>query len=368
MLDALKSWFGRRQPVGTDAVDALYQRALAAWNGGDWSVAASICSAAIAREPRLPALHFLLGSSRFELEQYEAALRALSQCLELAPPPPLREQARSRRALARARIDLRGGRAAAEERLRKEQVRGVSVLICSPSAERAAKAEAMHRRLFAEVPHEIVVIGNARSMAEGYNRALAQARYELVVLAHDDIEILNPDFAARLLRALDRHDLIGIAGTRKLDGGAWHLAGYPQLAGQIGMPSPDDGYVVTLYDVATPETGGLQALDGLFLACRRETALRLAFDADAFDGWHLYDLDFSLRAARAGLDCASCNDLLIVHGSQGRYDENWRKYAERFLAKHKLQAAAAAQPEFISLGVRSAEEWRLLTQHLLDGR
>jgi len=74
--------------------------------------------------------------------------------------------------------------------------------------------------------------------------------------------------------------------------------------------------VVTLYDVMERETKGLQALDGLLLATRRETALRLGFDEATFDGWHLYDLDFSLRAAQAGLDCATCNDILVVHGSQ----------------------------------------------------
>jgi hypothetical protein len=320
----------------------------------------------------LPALHYLLGNCRLEQEQHAAALQSFAHCLELRPKYPLSAETRARQALCRARIDLAQGKTAALEPLSPQRKQPVSVLICSASPERFAAAETMYHRLLAEVPHEIIAIRDARSLAEGYNRALRQARHDVVVLAHDDVAILNPDFAARLLRGISRHDLIGVAGTRKLVGGAWHFAGYPQLAGQVGMPGSDGGYVVTLYDVAEPETKGLQALDGLMLATHRETALRLGFDEVTFDGWHHYDLDFSLRASQEGLDCASCNDILAVHGSQGSYDEHWLKYAQRFLAKHQSRLGPLQsvffKPELVSLPLRSVEEWRLLTQHLIgDG-
>ena len=355
-----------------DPVEALYQRAAAAFTAGHWDEAAAAAEQALALEPALPALHYLLGNCRLEQEQHAAALQSFAHCLELRPQYPLSAETRARQALCRTRIDLAQGKTAALEPLSPQQKQPVSVLICSAKPERAAQAEAMYHRLLAEVPHEIIAIRDARSLAEGYNRALRQARHDVVVLAHDDVGILSPDFAARLLRGLSRHDLIGVAGTRKLVGGAWHFAGYPHLAGQVGMPGSGAGYVVTLYDVMEPETKGLQAVDGLLLATRRETALRLGFDEVTFDGWHHYDLDFSLRAAQAGLDCASCNDILVVHGSQGSYDEHWLKYSQRFLAKHQSHLGPLQsvffKPELVSLPLRSVEEWRLLTQHLIgDG-
>jgi tetratricopeptide (TPR) repeat protein len=354
-----------------DPVEALYQRAAAAWGAGDWARAEALCEQAIALEPELPALHYLLGCARLDLDRHESARLSFARCLELRPKHPLSAEALARHALCRARTDLIQGRTTAVERLAPAHKRSVSVLICSPGAERSAPVEAMYHRLLAEVTHEIVVIRDARSLAEGYNRALRQARHEIVLFAHDDVRIPIPDFAARLLRALSRHDLVGVAGTRKLVGGAWHFAGYPQLAGQVGMPAGDGGYVVTLYGVAEAETQGLQALDGLLLATRRETALRLGFDEASFDGWHLYDLDFSLRAAQAGLDCASCNDLLVAHASQGSYDDAWLKYSQRFLDKHRSLLGPPQgvffKPDLVALPVRSLEEWRLLTQHLIGG-
>ncbi len=355
-----------------DPVETLYQRAAAAFSEDHWDDAAALSEQALALEPALPALHYLLGCCRMAQERHAAALQAFACCLELRPKYPLSAETRARQALCLARIDLANGKAAAIEPLLQQQIQPVSVLICSRNEEHLARAEAMYHRLLAEVPHEIIVIRDARSLAQGYNRALGQARHDIVLFAHDDAGILSPDFAARLLRGLGRHDFVGVAGTRKLAGGAWHAAGYPHLAGQSGMPGGDGGYVVTLYDVTERETKGLQALDGLLFATRRETALRLAFDEDRFDGWQLYDLDFSLRASQEGLDCASCNDILVAHDSQANLDEDWRKYAQRFLDKHRSRLGPMqieiSKPELVSLQLRSAEEWRLLTQHLIgDG-
>jgi tetratricopeptide (TPR) repeat protein len=355
-----------------DPVEALYQRAAAAFGANRWEEAAADAAQALALDPALPALHYLLGGCRLAQARHAEALESYARCLESRPKYPLSSEARAQQALCRARIDLAQGRLPTVETLAPEHKRGVSVLICSVSPQRFAQAEAMYRRLLADLAHEIIRIDDARSLAEGYNRALGQARHDLVLLAHDDVEVVCPDFAARLLRGLARHDLVGVAGTRKLVGGAWHFAGHPHLAGQVAMPAADGGYVVTLYDVAERETQALQALDGLLLATRRDTAVRLGFDEASFDGWHHYDLDFSLRASLQGLDCATCNDILAVHGSQGNYDGDWRKYAERFLDKHRGRLAAApkpsSRPALVALPLRSVDEWRLLTQHLIEDR
>lgn len=358
-------------PAGAEAdpVDALYQRATAAFHAENWNEAAANTERALALEPALPALHYLLGCCRLEQNEHAAALPPFARCLELQPKYPLSAETRARQALCRARIDLAQGKTATVEALSPRWAQPVSVLICGNNASLSTQLEAMYHRLLDAVPHEIIFIRDARSLAEGFNRGLRQARNDIVVLAHDDVEILSPDFAARLLRGMSRHDLVGIAGTRKLAGCAWHFAGYPHLSGQVGLTSANGGYGVTLYDVMERETKGLQALDGLLLATRRDTALSIGFDETAFDGYRCHDLDFSLRAAQAGLNCASCNDILVAHPFQAGYDEHWRKYARRFADKHAGRlgpiSIEPATPELVSLQLRSAEEWRLLTQHSL---
>ncbi|MBE0613352.1 MAG: hypothetical protein IH604_06775 [Burkholderiales bacterium] len=357
--------------VEADPVEALYQRAAAAFAVDNWDECAAFTQQALALEPTLPALHYLLGCCRMGQEQPPAALQAFARCLDLQPKYPLSAEAHARQALCHARMDVANGKTAVIETLLPQHRQSVSVLLCSASAGRRDRAEAMYRRLLGDVQHELIVIDDARSFAEGYNRGLRRARHDVVIMAHEDIDILSSDFAARLLRGLSRHEMVGIAGTRKLAGGAWHFAGYPHLAGQIGMPNGGGRYVVALYDVTERETKGLQALDGLLLATRRDTALRLGFDESAFDGRHLYDLDFSLRAAQSGLDCASCNDILVVRESQPSNDKDWGSYAQRFLDKHRERLGplenTVLKPELVALPLRSAAEWRLLTQHLIGG-
>ncbi len=89
-----------------DAVDALYQRARTAWDGGDWTLAATLCDQAMALEPDLPALHYLQGCCRMKQEQYESALQSFARSLELRPRQPLLGDTLAQQTQCRARIHL----------------------------------------------------------------------------------------------------------------------------------------------------------------------------------------------------------------------------------------------------------------------
>src|SRR5262245_66079790 len=79
---------------------------------------------------------------------------------------------------------------------------------------------------------------------------------------------------------------------------------------------------------------GIQALDGVFLAMRRDVPRAVAFDAETFDGFHLYDLDFSFRAHRAGYKLGVAPELTLIHASTGHFNRTWQVYGQRFPAKH----------------------------------
>ncbi len=349
-------------------VDTRYQRALDASGRGEIATAIELAQSVIAVEPGLPAPHYLLGCCLEEQGGLAAAAKAFEACAELKPDYPIGAQATAHFALCRARLDLDAGKKAALMLLPRGTKPSLSVIICSANTARLNETQRMYRHLLQDVEHELIGIQDARSLAEGYNRGLKSASGDIVVLAHDDARVLNPDFAARLIDALSRHDIVGVAGAYKLKGAAWHFAGHPDLCGQIAMPGDDLGRITTLYGINAPECAGLLALDGVFLAARRDTAMRVGFDAETFDDWHLYDIDFSYRAAQMGLDCATCNSLLLVHASQGGYNAGWLDCARRFLDKHRASLgpiqAELDQPQLVSLHVRSTDEWRLLTERL----
>jgi GT2 family glycosyltransferase len=246
----------------------------------------------------------------------------------------------------------------------------VSIIICSADPKLFAQVCENYRTVFAAVPHEIIGIHDARSLCEGYNRGVAQASGDILVFSHDDVEIVTPDFAARLQGHLTRHDLVGVAGTTRLIGGSWTCAGWPHLHGQVGSRISKPGrLMVTGYGLHGADTVDVQAIDGLFLAARREVLERIRFDEKTFDGWHLYDLDFTYSAHLAGFRTAVCQDVCLVHNSLGDYRADWQGYVQRFEDKHhsRLQSGKWQEQKRCAIEVASPAEWALMTEEMISG-
>ncbi|MEP7205578.1 MAG: glycosyltransferase [Casimicrobiaceae bacterium] len=209
----------------------------------------------------------------------------------------------------------------------------ISVVICSIDPGKFAAVSASCARAFAAEAYEIVGIHDAASLCEGYNRGLACAKGELVVFMHDDVEILTTDLGRVLERHLATFDVVGIAGTDALRGMNWGGGGichaYGAVAGVI-----EDGYVLQLFGARDAIMPNIVALDGVFIAARREVAEAVRFDAATFDGWHGYDVDFTFRCHRAGYRLAACLDIRLIHTGRGRVDAAWLRYDKRFADKH----------------------------------
>jgi hypothetical protein len=227
-----------------------------------------------------------------------------------------------------------------------------SIVVCSIDKTKFGRVSDNYRRLFRDRTIEIIGIHDARSLAEGYNRGIGRARGKYLILSHDDVRMLSPDFAARVQGHLERFDLIGIAGTTRLTGGGWFLAGYPYnfmiVTSPIGDPSLLCIFVQGEGPLVTPD---IQALDGVFLATRTEVARAVGFDEQTFDHFHLYDLDFSFGAYLKSYRLAVCRDLFIVHESHGSFGDVWMKYRRRFEEKYADRLAPPpAEPDYSKVG------------------
>ena len=253
----------------------------------------------------------------------------------------------------------------------------LSIIICSIDDSRYANVSANLQRHLGSLSHELIRIRDARSLAEGYNRGMDLSKGELLVFCHDDIEILQPDFVTRLLRHLERCDVVGVAGTTRLRDSHWGSAGVPATHGQVLQPlEAGEGYVLNVFcqDEHAGERkedgeGHIQALDGLFIAARRDAAQALRFDEATFDGFHLYDLDFSFRAHLGGYRVGVCHDILIYHQSNGRKDEVWQRYGVRFEDKFagQLSVEPAGPPLVYQVRVRDKAEGLAAFERVLSG-
>lgn len=246
----------------------------------------------------------------------------------------------------------------------------ISVLICSIDPNRFEAVTASYRQRFAGWPLEIVGVHDARSLAEGYNRAAAQAKGDILVFSHDDIELVTPDFATRLAAHLDHIDGIGVAGASKIVGPRWGDAGQRWIHGHIlhAPPPGRRGALLMASGFQQPVCESIRVLDGVFIAVRRHVWEAQGFDGDRYDGFHLYDLDFTWRASGAGARLAVPLDLTLFHRSEGRYDARWRQFALRFAEQAGLDPLAAPSPGGLQVRLETQEQIDALRAAMLHFR
>lgn len=209
----------------------------------------------------------------------------------------------------------------------------VSIIVCSIDPKRLAAMRANFTASLGARQHEFIVILDAASLSEGYSRGLRMARHPIVVFSHDDVELVSPRPFEAFDAALERHDIAGLTGARHVGGPAVMWAGHPHVHGWVAYPEPVEGCYATVFSLESGVIGEMKVLDGMLFAARREAALRVGFDAATFDGFHFYDIDFTYRAHLAGLRIAVTTEVIAMHASHGRFDEEWRRYAARFMAK-----------------------------------
>ncbi len=232
----------------------------------------------------------------------------------------------------------------------------ISIVACSDDDAQFAAMAASYERALGTWPHSIVRITGATSLAEGYTRGSAAAKGEFIVFSHDDVEILAADFGPRLLRRLAECDVLGIAGATRATAPAWPFAGWPFLHGTVIYPDAT-GYRVTVYSRLAPLARDIRVMDGVFLAMRREVAQSVGWDAQTCDGFHGYDVDFTLRAAQAGWRLAVASDLGVVHRSYGSFDANWEATAKKLMARHpELRGIRSSETGFVERSVASARQ------------
>ncbi|HQZ02150.1 MAG TPA: GDP-mannose 4,6-dehydratase [Thauera sp.] len=224
---------------------------------------------------------------------------------------------------------------------------GISFVICSIDDSKYTHVSA---RLHAicTAPHEIIRIDDARSLSEGYTRGIGKTRFDTVVLCHDDIDLLCDTALADILRsALHEFDVVGVAGPRVLKSAFWLNGGPSNTAGLVvhgPVGKPEAPFAINYYDSSSDNRIAVQALDGVFIAAKRSVFDHVQFDADLFDGFHLYDIDFTHRCHLAGLKLGVVKDFSLVHASSGNFGDDWLHYERRFRQKFPSLAAARLSP------------------------
>lgn len=147
---------------------------------------------------------------------------------------------------------------------------------------------------------------NRQPLAEVYNQAIEQADpASLLLFCHDDVWLGEDSLLQPLEQALQRFDLVGVAGNRHLLPGHSTWCFNPldgsfdlmNLVGAIRHGSPQHSTLT----VFGPSPAEAALLDGVFLAARAGVLQQAGVRFDPDLAFHFYDLDVCRTALAAGL-------------------------------------------------------------------
>ena len=177
-------------------------------------------------------------------------------------------------------------------------------------------------RFAAEPDSQVFAYRAAGSIFRSYNLLLEKAAafddLEALVLVHQDTEIVDPEFCAKIRRALDDPEVgvvgcIGALGVRSIawwEGSVTWASFIHRYAERGGGDLP--GFAWSAGD--TPpyaRTGEVDTVDGFLMVLSPWTVRNLRFD-ESLGKLHGYDVDFCLQVREAGKKVVTA-DLRAVH-------------------------------------------------------
>lgn len=230
--------------------------------------------------------------------------------------------------------------------------------ICSVSAKKEGESTLFGQcvqKLTEEIDTFLFLVKeNKESLSKIYNLAIEKALKndcDALMLVHDDV-ILEENPIPKLEKLFDEFDLVGVAGTSKIElksPALWHLMGGGFYNGY--EPSNLHGRVQHLQKVE-PSIGmcytekietnfgyyphRVVMIDGVFMAMNRKVMEKMRFDEENPCKFHFYDLSFSLDCHLNGFK-VGVGDILITHASPGlrEFTEDWKNGEKWFLNKYE---------------------------------
>jgi hypothetical protein len=182
-----------------------------------------------------------------------------------------------------------------------------------------------------------------RGLSEIYNSFL-RSKYseDILLFVHDDVYLHDWQIEHRLNDAIERFDVVGLAGNTNPDFAepswalGWNRVKYPKgwqpqkyLSGSVGHTV--GGKMRVCYYGPTPRD--CQLLDGLFLAINTAKLVEKAVKFDEQFDFHFYDLDFCRECLKRKLKLGTW-PISVTHASGGAYGSpEWESAEERYLLK-----------------------------------
>ncbi|MWV46619.1 glycosyltransferase [Paenibacillus sp. HJL G12] len=209
---------------------------------------------------------------------------------------------------------------------------------------------------------ELIAIRDAKSLTEGYNRAMKQSDAKFKIYLHQDTFIVNKHFLYDILNIFISHSqlgMMGVIGAKKIPpSGVWWKAS--ERYGKVYDNGREGGMKLFQTSEVQGDYESVEAVDGLILM----TQYDLPWREDLFKGWHMYDISQAIEFKKAGYEVGVPNqkESWCIHDcgplELNGYEEYrlifLKEYGSIILPKVSILIPAYNRPYYLELALRSA--------------
>lgn len=184
---------------------------------------------------------------------------------------------------------------------------------------------------------ELLTIGDAPCMTQGYNEAMQTSDAKYKIYMHQDVFLLNRNILQDLLSIFNSDlqiGMIGMVGAEKVavDGVMWHT----YRTGNIYTNPPIAPYpALADYHYSSQEGWEyVSMIDGFFMA----TCQDLPWNTDRLDGWDFYDVYQSMRFLLEGYKIAVPRQRhpWCLHDNNGLMNlSHYERYRQMFMQDYR---------------------------------
>jgi glycosyltransferase involved in cell wall biosynthesis len=164
------------------------------------------------------------------------------------------------------------------------------------------------------------------SLTELYNKALKEAKYDVITFLHHDITINSKQWGNKVIKHFrdnEEYGIIGVAGSKLMTDSARWWDNPDRMYGRVSHTHEgrtwESKYSKDLGNRLEP----VVLVDGVFFSVRRDR-LKKGFD-ETVDGFHFYDVTFCLDNYLAGVKIGVHTNIKILHQSIGMTNDAWEE-------------------------------------------
>lgn len=212
----------------------------------------------------------------------------------------------------------------------------ITIVYCTKESkpehkEHLIKSSGMHKHV--EV---IEIINNGESLTSAYNRGLEQAKYDIVVFCHDDIEIETKQWGKKLIKQYERNEdygIIGVAGTKHMSESGMWWENKKTMYGRVKHTKDGKSWLSTYSSDLGNDIEEVVTIDGVFFTCHKKR-IKNNFD-ERVTGFHFYDVSFSFSNHIEGVKIGVITNIRINHKSIGETNDQWEENRVKFIETYK---------------------------------